>query len=87
VSAFITSAFVGSGISGINVTVGDSNGTPNLYTPAAVNLIDNGSSDYNVMGSATGSGSVQATFTSIGANLSALSGGSVDLDVCLVNLP
>jgi hypothetical protein len=64
--------------------VGDSNSTPDYYTPAPVNLIDNGSQDYNVMGSAVASSNITATFTSAPGNLSALNSGSIDIELCLL---
>jgi hypothetical protein len=84
VSTYTTAAFAGSGISSIRTTVGDSNSTPDYYTPAPVNLIDNGSQDYNVMGSAVASSNITATFTSAPGNLSALNSGSIDIELCLL---
>jgi hypothetical protein len=87
VASFIPSGFAGPSISAISFTVGDSNSTPNLYTPQAINVIDTGASDANVMGSAVGASNITATFTSVGANLAVLNQGSADIDVCLVQLP
>lgn len=87
VSEFVMNSFVAPGLTHLNITVGDSNATTNLYTPIAIDAIDNGNADANVMGSAVGSSNITATFTATGANLSALTNGSTDIDVCLVNEP
>lgn len=87
VSIFTTSAFAGAGITGTSVIVGDSNSTTSYYTPTPTSVNDNGASDSNVMGSAIGASNVQATFTAIGANLSALTAGVAEIDVCVANLP
>lgn len=87
-----TAAFAGTGITGLTVTVGDSNGTSGTYAPSAYNLTAAVSNTNfiadNVVGMASfAGGNVQANFTSTGANLSALTAGSVDFDVCIVTLP
>lgn len=82
----ITTAFVGTSITGLTLSVGDSTGTTSQYmnslsllaTGTALNLAPN----YN---SATGV--VQGTFTATGGNLSALTAGSINLDICVVDVP
>lgn len=86
VAMFSTIAFTAPSLSNITTTVGDSNATNNLYTPVAFSVADLGAKDYNVMGSATSFSNITATFNSTGANLSALTAGSVDIQICLVNL-
>jgi hypothetical protein len=87
-----TTAFAGTSISGLTVTVGDSNGTSTTYSPVAFNLLQTVSNTAfvanNVLGMASfAGGTVQANFTSSGANLSALTAGSLDIDVCITTLP
>lgn len=87
VSEYVTGSFVAPGLTHLNITVGDSNSTTNLYTPIALDGIDNGGADANVLGSAVGSSNITATFSATGANLNTLTNGAVDLDVCLVQQP
>lgn len=87
-----TTAFAGTSISGLTVTIGDSNGTSTTYSPVAFNLLQTVSNTAfvanNVVGMASfAGGNIQANFTSSGANLSALTAGSLNVDVCIVSLP
>lgn len=87
-----TTAFAGTSITGLTVTIGDSNGTSTTYSPVAFNVLQTVSNTAfvanNVIGMASfAGGTIQANFTATGANLSALTAGSLDLDVCTTTLP
>lgn len=82
----ITTAFAGTSITALTATIGDSTGTTSQYitsqsllaTGSVVNMAPNFSSTHGV---------VQATFTATGGNLSALTAGNLNLDVCVVDIP
>lgn len=87
-----STAFAGTSISGLTVTVGDSNGTSTTYSPFAFNVLQTVSNTAvvynNVVGAASyAGGTIQANFTATGANLSALTAGSLDVWVCSTTLP
>lgn len=87
-----TTAFAGTSITGLTASIGDSNGTSTTYSSAAYNLLATVSNTNfvanNVLGMASFvGGTIQANFTSTGANLTALTAGSLDVDVCITTLP
>jgi hypothetical protein len=87
-----TTAFAGTSITGLTATIGDSNGTATTYSPVAYNLLQTVSNTAfvanNVLGMASyAGGTIQANFTATGANLSALTAGSLDVTVCTFTLP
>jgi hypothetical protein len=90
-----TTAFAGTNITGLTLTVGDSNGTATTYSSAPYNLLQTPSNTAFIANNVTGSasfagGNIQANVTATttsGANLSALAQGSVDISVCTFTLP
>lgn len=82
----ITTPFVGTSITALTASFGDSTGMTSQYltsnsllsASSALNLAPNFSSTHGV---------VQGTFTATGGNLSALTAGSMSLDVCVVDIP
>lgn len=89
ISIYVTTAFAASPtLTKATVSVGDSLGTATTYTANTLSIAATNSNDYNVLGSiAPGTGIVQANFTVSGAILSDLTAGSVDIDLCTIQLP
>jgi hypothetical protein len=87
-----STAFAGTSITALTVTVGDSVGGTTFYSDALFSLTQAVSNTTflvsNVQALASFAGSnLTATFTATGANLSALTAGSVDFYVALATLP
>lgn len=86
-----STAFGGGAISAVTVSIGHSGGSATAYTTAQdiLQAVSNTAMlDTDRFSSATfAAHSVTANFTSVGANLSALTAGSVDIWVCSVQLP
>jgi hypothetical protein len=87
-----TTAFTGTGLTALTCTVGDSNNTTTFYSDTPFSLTQAVSNTAflisNVLAAASfAGGTVQATFTSTGANLSALTAGSVDFLISVATLP
>jgi hypothetical protein len=84
--ASVGTAFAGTGITALTMTAGDSTGTATQYLPSQSLLSAGGqlSSSPNYV---SNHGVVQATFASTGANMSALTAGAMNIDVCVVNVP
>ena len=87
-----STAFTGTSITSAGITIGDSNGTATTYAPTSYNLLTAVSNtnfqSNNVVGLASfAGGTIQANFTAVGANLTALTAGSVDIRVCTFYLP
>lgn len=82
----VSTAFAGTGITAMTMTVGDSTGTATQYLPSqsmltatkALNQVPNFLST---------NGIVQATFTTTGGNLSAMTAGQLNLDICIIHNP
>lgn len=86
-----STAFTGT-FSALTVTIGDSAGSATTYAPNPFDVKQTVSNTAfqanNVLGLASfAGGTVQANFTSTGANVSTQTGGSLDVEVCLVSLP
>jgi hypothetical protein len=86
-----TTAFTGT-FSALSLTVGDSTASPTFYSQNSFDLMQAVSNTafqvINVKGLANFAGStVQANFTSTGANVSTQTAGSVDIDYCVLTLP
>ena len=84
--------FAASSISSLTVSVGDGTSTYNQYA-SAFEVLSSAPSDTYFQSSlqfkatTMAASNIVAYFTAVGANLSALTGGSVDIDVCTVALP
>jgi SPP1 family predicted phage head-tail adaptor len=87
VSLYVTTSFAAPGLTALQAFVGDSAANASFYTPQGIDLLQIGNQDFNVMGSAPGASVLQVAFFGSGANLSTLTAGSLDIDVCLVNQP
>jgi hypothetical protein len=83
----VTTAFAGTSISAMTASVGNSGGTATTYT-STLTMLATGFLDAGLPGTApVDGGIVQAAFAATGANLSALTVGSVDFDICVVTQP
>lgn len=91
-----TTAFAGTSLTDGTVSIGPSTaGTCSVqatcYAPAYDLFATTGSTNFWIDGgmfiATTASHSIYANFTSVGGNLSALTAGSVDIDVCSLTLP
>ena len=82
----VTTAFAGTSISALTATVGDSGGTATQYlaSQSLLTATKNITQAPNFVGS---SGTVQLYATATGANLSALTAGSMTVQLCVVNIP
>lgn len=86
-SSQVDTAFVGTGISALTMTVGDSTGTPTQYV-ASTNLLAVGGTPYTNPAFFRPNTSVaQMNFTAVGGNLNALTAGSMTVTLYVVDIP
>lgn len=83
----VSVAFAGTSITGLTATVGDSTGTATQYLASQSLLATGGPAPNMNPNYLSTHGIVQATFASVGANMSALTAGAMNIDVCVVNIP
>ena len=83
VSVNVTTAFAGTGVTGLHMTIGDSGGTTSQYM-SSVSLFSIGTTLAPPSGFASANGTVQMTFTATGANLSQLNAGVMTVTPTLV---
>ena len=87
-----TTSFIGGALIAMTITVGDSAQTVDYYMATPLDVFQAASNtafeaaNVIALGSFAGS-NVQVTFTSVGANVSAATLGSVDFDICTVTIP
>lgn len=81
-----TTAFAGTSITATTLSIGDSTGTSTQYL-SSQSTFATGSQMTLSPSYVSTHGVVQGTFTSTGGNLSALTAGNVNIDVCVVDVP
>lgn len=85
-SSHVIAGFSGTSISALHMTVGDSGGTATQYQ-SSVDLTATGTSVAAANTFTSASGVVQMNFTALGANLTALSAGEVDIQIGVIVKP
>jgi hypothetical protein len=82
----VSTPFVGTSISALAVTLGDSTGTATQYL-ASQDMLTATSTRSPSSSFVSNHGIVQAAFSATGANFSALTAGSLSVDVCVIAAP
>lgn len=79
----VTTAFAGTGIATLTSSIGDSGGTATQYQGALTTLVT-GQNLTQAPNYVSANGIVQANFTAVGGNLSALTVGNLKVNICVV---
>lgn len=82
----VTTAFAGTSITALTFTGGDSTGTATQYL-SSQSLLTTTSAINQSPNFVSNKGIVQGVFTATGGNLSALTAGNLNLEVCVVSIP